>query len=255
MLNLLAIFLVLFSLGIPSNNVSAQCDPSSNDSQPWNGYCDRWGNQVPGLITNDFWMTSAPEHFYGKMTFYAYGAMDATAEYRGISYNDCIGGVSLMSPNDIGRKVWIKIDGEWYGPFCSVDCARRGDIYSIIVIREEAVEVNIRFAEEMGMVKINPDYTHEVIKWYKDVEVYLPPENYQAKMPPDHGNPISYKDWFLKNIEFATRYESSVIDLGNYTWKQYGQDKYWVSKYRDYPFEHIYYLIFGEYFVHRPVLR
>jgi len=197
-------------------------------AMPWNGYVDHWGNEVPGLITNDFWMTSTPEHTYGKMVFYGYGAMEATAEYRGFDTSDCIGNIALMSPIDIGRKAWIKVDSEWYGPFCSVDCARKGDMYSIVVIREEVVEVDIHFAEKFGMVTINSDYTYDVHKWFKRVELYLPPKYNQSKLP-EEGTPISYTDWFLENVEFATGYEPPIIDMGNFAWKEYGKDKYWRS--------------------------
>jgi hypothetical protein len=204
-------------------------------SNPYDGYVDHWGNEVPGLITNDFWMTSMPEYVKGKMVFYGPYAMDATAEYRGIEYDDCIGGVSLMSPKDIGRKAWIAVDGEWYGPFCVVDCARRGDMYSVVVYREEVIEANFDFAEQMGMVtRINEsDYT--VNNWYLDVEVFLPPADRQKMKPVGFGTPINYRDWFLEHVEFASCYQPEIITLRNFEWKEYGTTKRWTSYYSDFP--------------------
>jgi hypothetical protein len=209
--------------------VTPQCDQSENTDGPYNGYCDNFGNRVPGLITNDTWMTPAPTYVSGKMVFYGPYAMRATAEYRNIDYAEehCIGGISLMSPYNIGDKAWIKVDRLWYGPFCVVDCARRGDMYSIVVHREEVVEVNHEFATQMGMVTPNnTERGYDINEWYLDVSVLVnvsPMEYFYG----DFEKAVMYKDFFLDTLEFATGYEPRVIQIEDNLWKEYGIEKYW----------------------------
>jgi len=180
-------------------------DFPNDDSNPYNGYEDSWGNWVPGLITNETWMKPAPRYTSGKMVFYGPYAMDATAAYREIDYQEegCLGGIALMSPIDIGKKAWIKVEDLWYGPFCVVDCARKGDMYSIISTRGEAVEINFDFAHKMGMVSaFNGSY--EIYKWQIPVEIIvnMNPYVYFEKYPDE--KPLAYKEYFLDTLEYAT---------------------------------------------------
>lgn len=198
---------------------------------PYNGYEDHWGNKVPGLITNDTWMSPMPTHVSGKAVFYGPYAMEATAEFRGIDYETegCIGGISLMSPYNIGDKAWVQINQVWFGPFCVVDCAKRGDMYSIVVYREEIVELNFDFAQSMGMVSEHNNGSYEVYNWYLDAQVLVnvPPEIYFSANP---QKPIAYKDYFLNTLEFATGFEPRVILDQNGVWKEYAEDKYWHKR-------------------------
>ena len=176
------IFAFLVGLALFYSPVSAETC-IDNDGPYINGYCDHWGNHIPGYISNDSWMIGMPTYVIGKMVFYGPQAMDATAEYRGIDYDEMgcpFGGISLMSPIDIGQLAYLKINDIWYGPFCTVDCARRGDMYSVVVIRDEVVEVNYKFAERLGMVTTLSDGTYAVNKWsISNVEVYIPPRSRQ----------------------------------------------------------------------------
>jgi hypothetical protein len=171
-----------------------------------------------------------PEYVTGKAVFYGPYAMDATANYRGISYEEegCLGGISLMSPYNIWDKAWVQIDEKWYGPYCVVDCARRGDMYPIVVYREEVIEINFELAVEVGMVSEHDVYgNYEVYEWYKDVEVLvnISPHEYSF-----NENPIVYKEYFLENIEFAEIREPSVILIEKNKWKEYNNEKYWVKE-------------------------
>lgn len=195
---------------------------------------DNWGNTIPGITTNDSWMSPMPMYVSGNAVFYAPYVMDATAEYRGIDYDEygCIGGVSLMSPIDIGKKVWVKVNGDWIGPFCSVDCARRGDMYSIVVIREEVVEFDFDTALSLGMVgPVDRNGNYEVYNWYLDVEVFVGDANPSSFIKDrDIGEllkPIVYKDYFLNNAETTTAYQPRVILTRDGLWKVYGEDIYW----------------------------
>ena len=206
-----------------------------SDSTPHNhldGYCDSWGSFVPGYITNDTWMTPAPNYVKGKMVFYGPSVMKATAEYRGIDYKEmgCIGGISLMSPIDIGKRVWIKLENVWHGPFCSVDCARKGDMYSIVVTRDEVVEVEFAFAEQLGMVSLVPkgNRIFTAHEWYRYVDVYIASSQYEKTMPDLYGQePVNYSEWFLDTLEFAYKREPRIIDLGGGFWKAWGNNIYW----------------------------
>jgi hypothetical protein len=205
-----------------------------DDGNLYNGWYDRWENWVPGYITNDWWMTHQPNHTEGKMVWYSPEVMRATAEYRGIECEECIGYVSLMSPIDIGRKVWIKIDEQWYGPFMSVDCAKKGDMYSIVVYRDEVVEIGFDFARELGMVSVyyEPYWYYDIHEYFRYVEVWLPPINDQGLTPPKNlGEPTDYSEWYLENLEFATKWEPRVIQDQYGQWKEFGRDKYWLIEY------------------------
>jgi hypothetical protein len=206
-------------------------DPNPHDNLK--GYCDHWGNFVPGYITNDTWFTSSPKHVTGKMVFYGPSVMKATADYRGMDYDGCIGGVALMSPMDIGKRVWIKTEGKWFGPFCSVDCARKGDMYSVIVHRDEVIEVEFAFAERLGMVSLVPrgDRIFTAHEWYRDVEIYIATNHAQSELPNlKNSIPIDYSEWFLDNLEFAQKWEPRVIPTKEPNiWRLWGHDVFWYD--------------------------
>ena len=194
------------------------------------GYCNQFGQFVPGMITNSTWMMPQPTYTYGKMVFYGPFAMEATREYRGFDYEEegCIGGVSLFSPYNIGDKAWVRVRGEWYGPFCVIDSARRGDMYTCVVYREEVVEVDFWFAKKMGMVSDHIGGKYEVYDWYLPVEVLINinPEAYF--MMKENPEPVNYRDYFLENLEFATKEPRWVITLvEGELWKEFGHDVYW----------------------------
>ena len=121
-------------------------------------------------VTTETWMTGHTTYSSGAATFYAPQVMEATADYRGMSLDGFVDGVSLMSPSDIGKVVWIKYDGVWDGPFLSVDTAQQNHMCQAIQTRGEVIEVGYKTAERWGMTDW-PD-VHE---WKVDVEVSLIP--------------------------------------------------------------------------------
>jgi hypothetical protein len=163
-----------------------EADPECDDGWPINGFWS-WGEVwVPGYISVETWFTPAPDHFSGRVVFYSQGIMEATAAWRGLSLDGYIDGVSLMSPADIGHKVWIKFDGIWEGPFLVVDCARRGDMWPIIMHREEAVEVGWETAQRWNL---EPPYP--------EVEV--------SKAYPRYDESFKLMDWFEEIVSFADK--------------------------------------------------
>lgn len=144
----------------------------------------------------------------GKATYYAPGAMKATARWRELDLEGYAGGVSLMSPADIGHKVWLKRPGhDWEGPFLVVDCARRGDMYGVIVSRGEVIEVDFQTAQRWGLVKWGgSSQPGGYVSWWKAKE-WLVRDVQVSKIDPSllSDEPEIYRDWFLEQIEYAAR--------------------------------------------------
>jgi len=167
----------------------------------YDGYWWRDETFVPGYISVETWFTPAPISIRGRAVYYAPGVMEATANVRGMSLDGYVDGVSLMSPADIGRKVWIKRAGGWEGPFLVVDCARRGDMWPIIVGRQEVVEVGFKTAVAWGMARSMGGAGWKAIRWSTDqVQVYI-----ASKPPPIAVNPADYSEWFLERATYVGR--------------------------------------------------
>jgi len=178
-----------------------------NPATVYDGYW-AYGYWIPGMINNDTWYTPAPVHITGSATFYAPGVMRATANYRGMDLTGYLDGVAMMSPADIGRVVWLRRPGlDWEGPFLVVDCARRNDMYNVIVHRHEVVEVGFRTALGWGMVD-GTAKSWKTLTWRLDgIEVwkgrYLPSSELMM--------PVVYKDWWLSMVEYATGWEKMPV--------------------------------------------
>lgn len=63
----------------------------------------------------------------GTATYYHPGVFHAVAANRGMMLSDvcreCVGYVSLLDCDDIGRRVCVSNGTEWVGPLLNVDCA------------------------------------------------------------------------------------------------------------------------------------
>ena len=166
---------------------------------PGDGFlgADGW---IPGVITWQTWFTPAPTHSEGNVVYYAPGVMEATAEYRELSLDEYVDGVSLMSPGDIGKTVWIKRQGydDWEGPFLNVDCAQQNHMYSAIVYRGEVVEVGFETARQWGMARYNWRSWKPILWRLDDVQVYIGDE-----VPDELNEPIDYVEWFKDTVEFG----------------------------------------------------
>ena len=152
---------------------------------------------VPGKISLEDWFQPAPVYSKGNMVFYAPGMMKSTADYHKIDLDGYLDGVALMSPTDMGKEVWIKVDSIWYGPFISVDCARISDIYGVIGSRGEVVEVGFETAVMLGMAELTGynqnGYKYKTIQAVKEVEVWI------GELPEDAGRykTIDYQEWWM----------------------------------------------------------
>jgi hypothetical protein len=125
--------------------------------------------------------------------------MNATAEFRGMSLEGFVGGVSMFSPADIGEVVWLKRPGgEWEGPFLVVDCSQRTHMYTTLTYVKESVEVDWQTAKRWGMVS-GDEGNYQVNEWMvRDVEVWK-----GLKPPAEESEPTKYDEWFMKLVEFG----------------------------------------------------
>lgn len=237
------LLLILLALIIQSVGEAGGCplgysewdDPVCDDGNPLNGYWWRdFGVWVPGMIKIETWFTPSPDYFWGKAVYYAPGIMEATAAWRGFDLDEYAGGVALMSPADIGSIVWLRPSyfgnfrgSGWEGPFLVVDCARKGDMWPVVMHRGEAVEVDYRTALRWNMIgkswgsamrmvqvsKVQPYLLDDIAWWelfrfcYQEDEelicIYTAESN--GKKPP-----IYFPDWFEDRIEFTDHYEPRV---------------------------------------------
>ena len=182
----------------PSTNICIweYAYPSCEDSNVLNGYWWRGETWIPMYPSVESWFTPAPLHFIGDSVFYSKGVMEANAEIRGFSLSNYLDGVALMSPADIGLPVWIKRPNHsWEGPFLVVDSSMRGDVYPLVVFRNDVVEVGWETAKRWEMV----DDKNNVLIW-KMINVEV------SKINPNNlSHPtINYQKWWLENLEPAT---------------------------------------------------
>ncbi len=177
-------------------------DLGCDDGNTYNGFWwfQRW---IPGLPDYPTQFLEYPLLTIGKAAFYGPRVMEGTVTYRGLNLNNYVGGVALMTCDDLRKSVWLQRPGlKWEGPFLVVDCARRNDLYGIIIYREEVVEVDFKTALRWGMIAsydfMSGDY--EVAQWMiRDVLV--------SKIRPDllplQTEIVNLSNWFLENVTYS----------------------------------------------------
>ena len=106
------------------------------------------------LVSIATWLTASPTHAQGLLVRYGSQALvERVAAYRGYDlspYPDRCG-ISLISPTDLGKVVWIKqADSSWYGPCLSMDTAAREHFGWIVYHNWEVAEVPNSISERMG---------------------------------------------------------------------------------------------------------
>jgi len=150
------------------------------------------------LVTRETWQTPAPQYAVGGAVFYSPGIMEAQFRYRGWDPAHYLDGVAMMSPANIGDIVWLKRPGgEWEGPFLVVDCAMRGDFYSVAIGRREIVEVGWKTAQRWGMGPFDGGWRMDKVSvWIGD----RPPRKDQAD-----DTPIDYRKWVIDNAKLEAR--------------------------------------------------
>ena len=174
------------------------------------GYEDVVNRWVPGLISNASWFADHPDYSFGRAVFYAPGLMEATAAWRELSLDGYLDGVSLFSPSDIGKTVWLRRSGlEWEGPFLVVDCAAQTDLYSVVFYNREVVEVGFRTAVKWEMA-IRSDASlgyRSLAAAIDSIEVAVVRE----RPPEEVGQaPTDYVEWWLGQMTFTDHIEGQV---------------------------------------------
>jgi len=166
------------------------------------------------LVTFATWLTPAPKYVIGDVTWYDPGVMEATCDYRELSLNGYVDGVALMSPADIGKTVYLRRPaGVWEGPFLVCDCAMRGDMYSIIVYRNEIAELGWRTASSWGMGPRDGGWkTRDVIMIVGENPNSLSLSDWR------YMRPVNYRDWFLNMYEEDICHEWVPRAGGGWEW-------------------------------------
>lgn len=163
------------------------------------GYCDRNDHYIYGLITIESWNITLPAYAKGNVVWYSPDLMEATAQAQGIDLSQYVDGVALMSCQDFGQVVWIKRPGyDWEGPFIVVDCAKRQHMFAAIYYNGEIAEVGFKTAERWGMVHI--ENGERIVSSYVALDV----EIYKGSAPPQGGDSVDYRNWWLDQVQFTS---------------------------------------------------
>lgn len=100
---------------------------------------------LPFIVAFSTWMSASPQHAEGLLVYYgSQQLIEANAAYRGYSLAPYKGrcGVSAISPADLGKIVWLRVEGrEWYGPCLFIDVGAKHDFYNLVYIKREVAEV------------------------------------------------------------------------------------------------------------------
>lgn len=108
------------------------------------------------LVAVSTWMTPMPQHSRGLLVYYGSDELAlANAHYRGYTLDGfkdhC--GLSVMSPADLGKIVWVRLSKyEWYGPCLGIDVGARQDFYRLIYKNKEVVEISTTLRNRLGFV-------------------------------------------------------------------------------------------------------
>lgn len=157
------------------------------------GYCmeDPSGRQwhIPGLVSWDTWQTPSPTHFTTRALYQSPGVIERSAAYHNVSLSDVFDGVSLMSPADVGRTLWVRhAGGRWYKARSGDAVAREHMWYHAFVVNS-GIEFGYELAVELGAIGGGA--------W--DIEVCVTdarPEFVCA------GDPVDYGDWLRSIMRF-----------------------------------------------------
>lgn len=161
------------------------------------------------IIALSTWLTPMPQHAYGRIVYYGPDYMaQANADYRGYDLSDmrdeC--GLSVISPSDLGKLVWVKLpSGLWYGPCLAVDVAARGDFDNIVYVNHEVAEVTFTLAELLGV--------HYGASQWGTVWIGQCPPRYPSSAPLEYQPPRLY-DNIPSPLFWPYPTQMKVIDCG-----------------------------------------
>jgi len=177
--------------------------PACVDETPnwtYDGFCWR-DYPVPGLPDYATQYSIQPDLVMGKALFYSPFVMEATARYRELSLDGYLGGVATMTCGALGDPVWLRRPGyDWEGPYRIVDCARRNDLYGLIVYWGDSIEADWKTARRWGMVSGTWD-NWTVNDWMLRgvLTSRIDPANLSLDEPI-----VRLADWFLDNVQYSS---------------------------------------------------
>jgi len=147
------------------------------------------------LVALYIWLQPFPNYVYGNIVNYGNQYLvEVNAQYRNYDLslypNRC--GVSLMSPSDLGKSVWIKLPSGIWIQCVSIDAGAWIDYYDLIYLKEEIVEV--------------PNW---VLKLFTDNCCITQGEIYIGLCPPENNlYPIKYNP----KLELSNTYERPYFE-------------------------------------------
>lgn len=113
-------------------------DVDCSDADPYNGYWYR-GDCIPGVLAETSYKFAYPPSSSGRITYYDRGIMEqVSARYNLQGYK---GGVALMSCEEVGRAVWLRVGGVVEGPYLVTDCTWDYGMFRNLGYNEIVVEV------------------------------------------------------------------------------------------------------------------
>ena len=102
------------------------------------------------MISVSTWQSPLPSHASGTIVNYGDPQLVRDqADYRGYDLTGYTSGIAVMSPVDLGKAFWLRVNGAWYGPFLAVDTSRRDDFCASAGYRREIAEVPRNIFEQM----------------------------------------------------------------------------------------------------------
>ena len=210
--------------------------PQYGDTDKYNGYyyddpqtnnelCQRKRYWIPGVANVESQFLIMPDVVIGSAWAYNPELMLATAHFHSISLRDVEGGVAIPFCSEIGNYVWILRPyhegilgtGEWEGPFLVVDCAALSDLYNVVAVRNEVVEVDFNTAKKWTMVKNMEMVGEGLYKFTWDFrsvdDVIISKINPDCL--PDDFEPVRLDEWFKNRAGFYKNEEEYEKHVGD----------------------------------------
>jgi hypothetical protein len=101
---------------------------------------------LAALLASSWYSPTLEVELHGDAAYYRPGLMADVCAYRGYPGD----GVALMSCGDLGRFVWVEVNGKWTGPRRVCDCSRQVD-YGQNLERDRVLDFSWEEWERFGL--------------------------------------------------------------------------------------------------------
>ena len=160
-----------------------------DDSLQW------WWND--GLPSRHTYYMPAPIHFSTRALWQSPNMIQHTAAYNGVDLSDVIDGLSLMSPADVGKTVWVRVPGGVWIRSRNADAVWREHAIYHILYNDSGLEMGYILAEQTGVLTYRTPYGGIGMP---GVEVCVTEGDPHAVCA---GAPVDYSTWWESNLRFA----------------------------------------------------